>query len=85
MGAASLAGSAIFGGGSIGSPIDDWCKAVVDIYDSSLTRTTGKSLSRVRARMAACTIGNYAIFAGGSYSSDGGGLNNVDAYTASYD
>ena len=43
----------------------------------SLTRTTATSLSVGRSYLAATTVGDYALFGGGSYK------NTVDAYDAS--
>ena len=42
----------------------------VDVYNSSLTRTTATSLSIARHSMNATTVGNYALF-GGGYSNNG--------------
>jgi len=51
---------------------------VVDVYNSSLTRTTPTELSQGRYNLAATTVGNYALFAGG----DAGSYSDVvDAYS----
>ena len=60
---------ALFGSGT--------SSAVVDAYNTSLTRTTATSLSAARAALAATAVGDYALFGGGTgYSSV------VDAYAA---
>ena len=63
----------------------------VDTYTSNLVKGTATSLSVGRSHLAATTVGNYAIFAGGgkyeytgSYASAGGyykDFNTVDTYT----
>lgn len=62
----------------------------VDAYDSSLTKTTASSLSSAKFDMAAATIGNYALFAGGRYTQYGDNTgvsptvyNTVNAYSTS--
>ena len=52
---------------------------MVDIYDESLTRTVGTPLSIKRNGLAATSIGNYALFGGGSTARDGI-IGAVDAY-----
>jgi hypothetical protein len=47
----------------------------VDAFDTSLTRSTPTALSTGRRSLAATTVGNYALFGGGSRYSDV-----VDAY-----
>ena len=47
----------------------------------SLTRTTATSLSEARGYLAAASVGNYALFGGGSNRS--AYSNTVDAYTIS--
>ena len=55
---------------------------IVDAYDTSLTRTTASELSYSRNRLAAATVGDYALFGGGHNPSNGGGdADDVDAYT----
>ena len=64
----------LFGGGFPG-PL-----STVDAYDTSLTRTSPTALSVVRGDLAATSVGNYALFGGGFYSSSEGS-STVDAYT----
>ena len=74
-GSSPQSGYALFGG--IGS------SSVVDMYDTSLTRSTPTALSQGRSSLAATSVGNYALFGGGSASSNSAV---VDAYSpASYD
>ena len=49
----------------------------MDAYDASLTRTTPTALSVARGTLAATTVGNKALFAGG-YDDDYSAV--VDAY-----
>ena len=42
----------------------------VDAYDASLTRTAAPYLTRADNRDAAATVGNYAVFVGGTVSAD---------------
>ena len=72
-GSSPQSGYALFGGGYAGS-----YSAVVDAYDTSLTRSTPTALSQARTRLAATSIGNYALFGGGS-----GPSAVVDAYDTS--
>ena len=62
----------MFGGGNGDNPDS----STVDAYDTSLTRTTATPLSEARSDLAATTVGNYALFGGGSNST-------VDAYDTS--
>ena len=50
---------------------------IVDVYNSSLTRSVATNLSIGRYQAAATTIGNYALIGGGDYS-----ISTVDVYTA---
>lgn len=62
LAAATVGDYALFGGGLT----VDGSSAVVDIYDSTLTRTISKvGLSAARYSLAAATVGSYGIFAGG--------------------
>ena len=71
LAATTIGNYALFGGGdSAGSS-----SAVVDAYDTSLTRTTAASLSTARHLLAATTVGDYALFGGGGTA--------VDAYDTS--
>ena len=75
---------ALFGGGYIGNTA---YYATVDVYDSSLTKTTATDLSEKKHGTAATTVGNYALFGGGSGNESGGAVSNqyatVDAYNTS--
>ena len=71
-GSSPQSGYALFGGGSE--------SAVVDAYDTNLTRTTPTGLSRGRSVLAATTVGGYALFGGGMVGSYGRA--GVDAYDA---
>ena len=51
-------GYALFAGGG-SYPV------IIDVYDTSLTRTTPTELSQGRYGLAATTVGNYALFGGG--------------------
>ena len=57
---------------------------MVDAYDATLTRTNPTGLSEARGWLAATSIGNYALFAGGrTYISSSGRyqyFSTVDAY-----
>ena len=57
MAAVTTGGYALFGGGSGNS-------AIVDAYNTALTRTTATPLSTGRYSMGAAAVGNYALFAG---------------------
>lgn len=76
--AATTVGSyALFGGGYGGS-----VSAVVDAYNTSLTRSTPTALSQARVKLAATTVGDYALF-GGGYNYNSTNYNTVDAYNTS--
>jgi hypothetical protein len=53
----------------------------VEVYDSSMTRSTITALSVARIDLSSAKVGDYAIFAGGSGSS--GAVNTVDVYNKS--
>lgn len=78
---------ALFGGGYGGGPYSGQKSilSTVDAFDDSLTRTTPTALSVARCSLAAATIGNFLLFAGGEDSSGGyassGKLDTVDVYT----
>ena len=84
LGATTVGGHALFAGGMPGSTVNKVSAhdviATVDVYDTSLTRTTATNLSQKRYQLAATTVGGHAIFAGGSISYL---LGNVDAYDES--
>lgn len=50
----------------------------IDAYDKNLNRTTPTALSKSRLKLAATTVGNYALFAGGTDNSSS--CSTVDAY-----
>ena len=56
--------------------------STVDAYDTSLTRTIPTTLSNTSSYLAATSIGDYALFGGGRYSSSGF-RNTVNAYDTS--
>ena len=60
--ATTIGDYALFAGGAFGSGVED----AVDVYDSSLTHTISTPLSTPRGGLAATSIENYALFAGGS-------------------
>ena len=71
---------AIFAGGQMGSSSQKYdISSHVDVYNASLTRTIGTSLSNARKFLAATSIGDYALFGGGFYGSSS------DAYSADVD
>ena len=78
--ATTVGNYALFGGGSYFSSSSLYYSSTVDAYDSNLEQQTPPAvLSQGRYRLAATTVGNYALFGGGygsylSYSST------VDAY-----
>ena len=78
--ATTVGNYAIFAGG-VASAV---C-GTADIYDESLVRTIGTSLSVTRVNHAAATIGNYALFGGGEASIGGyatsGKIKSVEVYT----
>jgi hypothetical protein len=82
IGATSVGDYAIFCGGycNTGGSTSSLYKNTVDVFDTSLTRTAGANLSVARHSIAATTIGNYALFGGGSKAS--GYSATVDVYTA---
>ena len=87
MGATSVGGYALFGGGVVetldlmgNNSIKNF--ATVDVYTEYLTKSTGQSLPSARYYLAAAAIGDYALFAGGSFynGSVTSEQNNVYAY-----
>ena len=67
LAAATVGGYALFAGGGRRSEYqtkNDSC-GLVDAYNASLTRTTASRLSQERKKLAATTVGNYALFGGG--------------------
>ena len=87
LGATTVGNYALFGGGAYTDssstfvPLD-----TVDVYSETLTQIRTLSLSVARHSLAATTIGDYAIFAGGEgyYSKDGLALySTVDVFDGS--
>lgn len=81
LAATSVGEYAIFAGGAEDGGQQDGSdgSAVVDVYDTSLTRSVATSLSVGRRNLFAASIGDYALFAGG-YDADGSYSTVVDAY-----
>lgn len=74
--ATTVGNYALFGGGFYST-----YSAVVDAYNSSLTRSVVTPLSVARIRAAATTLGNYALFGGGESANDF--VSTVDVYDES--
>jgi hypothetical protein len=82
MGSTSIGGYALFGGGATMEGYYYYKRSdVVDVYDTSLTRTSGHLLKTARYNLAATSIGKYALFGGGSIE-DWSESSTVDVYTA---
>ena len=90
LAATTVGGYALFGGGFYegGSARATGAaySATVDAYTTSLVHSTTTSLSEGRGKLAATTVGGYALFGGGDYNSGAlpgtGKSDAVDAYTA---
>ena len=87
LAATSVGDYAIFAGGNSGG--DEYAagySATVETYTSNLVKGTASNLSQVRRRLSATTIGDYALFGGGSYLWTSTGntawVNTVDTYTS---
>lgn len=87
IGATSIGIYALFGGGYLSE--DHWyptsCTVsnLFDAYNTSLTRSNASGHSRGRGGLAATTIGDYALFAGGygiNSSNSNGYISRVDTY-----
>lgn len=65
----------MFAGGNTGSE-----SAVVDAYNRNLSRNSPISLSAASYDLAATTLGDYALFAGGHLSTS---FSTVDAFSIS--
>lgn len=76
--ATHVSNHALFGGGYYGNS-DSTYNIPVDIYDTSLTRSQSSDAHTTYRRyyLSATNIGNYALFAGGRYSTST--MNTVDA------
>lgn len=76
----------MFGGGLAGAKIPTHANeslpetTCVDAYDTSLTHTTPTELSAARERLAAASVGDYILFAGGKERANF--FDVVDAYDA---
>ena len=86
--AATVVGNyALFGGGYGGTQSYNLsCSRTVDAYNKSLTRSGPDYLSKARMKLAATSVGNYALFAGGNISDDSttiSAVSTVDAYNKS--
>lgn len=85
--ATTVGNYALFGGGFWYAPNTSGTgkvaatTAVVDAYDKNLTRITASELSQARNRFAATTVGNYALFGGGSREMSNDAYATVDVYT----
>lgn len=83
LSATAIGEFALFGGGNGTISVSESGHSdTVDVYDASLTKITTTPLSEARTLLAAVTIGNYALFAGGQ-GQDSGGSTVVDVYTIS--
>lgn len=70
LSAVSLNGFALFGGGNNGQKTENLeevlaFNSTVNVYDLALSRSTTGPLSEARGYLAASSIGDYALFAGG--------------------
>jgi len=81
--ATSVGNYALFAGGTYTNSTGStrYYSNVVDSYNTSLTRDTPAALSSGRYDLAAASVGNYALFAGGATSSSKS--SKVDAYNTS--
>lgn len=81
--ATTVGSYALFGGGHFRKEdnlIDG--ASTVDAYSDTLVRRTPEALSQGRGSLAATTVGNYALFGGGSYGTYSSNYSDVvDAYT----
>jgi hypothetical protein len=85
--AAASAGNKIYFGG--GAPLDGGIQATasgrVDVYDGATGTWSTTELSEARTSLAAASIGNKIMFAGGSGSNTGGFSKRVDSYNSNTD
>jgi hypothetical protein len=85
--ATSVGDYAVFAGGNerVSNIGDNVSYDTVDAYNNSLSRSTPTVLSEARDELAAASVGNYALFAGGKYRSSKFTYysNIVDAYNKS--
>lgn len=86
LAATTVGNYALFAGGAVGyfgvSDASATGFETVDAYSANLTKTTAPSLGVKRSGLTATTVGNYALFAGGEYSSGGSNYynNSIDVY-----
>ena len=67
LSATTVGNYALFGGGYTNSQSNgSYYQAIIDTYNTSLTRSTSAALSLGRYNIAATTVGNYALFGGGT-------------------
>lgn len=81
----SVGNYAVFGGGYDYPQGDGSSSTLTDIvsaYDENLTRTTPTPLSLARRDLAAATVGQYSIFAGGFINNSPYNSTVADVYTA---
>jgi len=73
---------ALFGGGADAGAYEDYnMYDTVDVYDTSLTKTTPSTLSKARNNLAATHVGDYALFGGGlDKQYVGSSMSTVDVY-----
>lgn len=84
LAATSVGDYALFGGGiySFGDEYDHSAWQVT-AYDSALTKSVPESLDGGRSRLAATSVGDYALFGGGCYDPNSETMDTVDAYDKS--
>lgn len=84
LAATTIGNYALFGGGHDGNDMyieGEYC-SIVDVYNNNIAKSTSTPLSMARAFFTATTIGDYALFGGGSDSYISS-LSTVDAYNSS--
>lgn len=79
-GATTLGNFALFAGSTDYSQ-SKYTKKIVDVYDTSLTKTTADNLETARGGFAAVTLGDFALFCGGQGYNSNSTTNAVDVYT----
>ncbi len=82
---ASVGNYALFAGGYSSYAAGTYIgSSVVNAYNTSLVRSTPTSLSQARGELAATSVGDYALFAGGHIQdSSSTNYSTVDAYSTS--
>ena len=82
--AVSVGNYAIFAGGIRQADSDTFAiYNTVDAFNSSLTKSSPTKLSQDRHSLAGTTVGNYALFAGGTHVNVSTTYTTVDAYNGS--